>query len=230
MSEKKSGKKSIESGANGFSEAYWQENYDEPEEMDGIVNATHHALYLKSFFAVEFVDVSSVIDFGFGLGHLYEAILKEFMPYKSWGLEPSKFAFDKVKERNISPCDSTQLSLKNWSIEKWTNHAKDKNQKWFDLGICTSVFQYLDEESLQTILPEMSKRVKYLYFSVPTDFELKRQVKELEFKDRFAFRRSKSFYLKLLKPHFTVIGNRVLESKHHFNEDNTFFTDYLFRK
>lgn len=230
MSENKSGKKLAESGSIGFSETYWQENYDEPDEMDGIVNATHHAHYLKSFFSVEFVDVSSIIDFGFGLGHLFEAMLKEFMPYKAWGIEPSKFAFDQVLEKEISPCESTQLSLKNWSLEKWATYAHQKNQKWFDLGICTSVFQYMDEDSLKIVIPEMSKRVKYLYLSVPTDFELKRQVEDLDFKDRFAHRRSKNFYLKLLKPYFTIIGNRVLESKHHFNEDNTFFTDYLFRK
>lgn len=230
LSKRKSGKKPNEKGADGFSDIYWQENYDEPEEMDGIVNATQHAKYLKALLDVEFVDVSSIIDFGFGLGHLYEAMLKEFIPYKTWGIEPSTPAFNKVKERGIAPCESTQMTLKNWSLEKWCDHAADKNQKWFDLGICTSVFQYLDDDALEKVVPEMSKRVKYLYFSVPTDFELKRQVSDLEFEDRFAYRRSKTFYLNLLKPHFTIIGNRVLESKHHFNEDNTFFTDYLFRR
>lgn len=230
MSKKTSGKKSDELGADGFSEAYWQANYDEPEEMDGIINAGHHARYLKSFFDVEFVDISSVIDFGFGLGHLFEAVLKEFYPYKAWGIEPSGFAYNKVVEKGIAPVESTQLTLKNWSLEKWCDYAVGKNQKWFDLGICTSVLQYLDEEALEKVIPILSQKVKYLYLSVPTDFELKRQVSDLEFEDTYAFRRSKAFYAKILKPHFTIIGSRVLESKVHFNEDNTHFTDYLFRK
>lgn len=218
-----------ELGENGFSEIYWKENYDVPSEMDGIVNAAQHARYIKSFFDVEFIDINSIIDFGFGLGFLYSEILKEFNPYKTWGLEPSPFAFEKVRERGVPKCPTTQLTLKNWSLEKWATHAVKRNQKWFDLGICTSVFQYLSEDSLKVIIPEMSRRVKFLYFSVPTDLELKRQVKELGFKDRFALRRSKSFYIKLLRPHFTIVGNRVLESKFHFDEDSSFFTDYLFR-
>ncbi len=88
---------------------------------------------------------------------------------------------------------------------------------------------YLSEEELNDVLPVMARMVKYLYLSVPTDYELERQVSDLEFKDEYAIRRSKEFYRQILAPHFTLIGNRILESKVHFNEDNTFFTDYLFR-
>ena len=228
MSTKKSLPKSNELGEKGFSESYWSQNYDEPEEMDGIANAAHHARYIKTFFDVEFVDISSIIDFGFGLGFLFEAVLKEFYPYRAVGLEPSEHAFNTVKKRQINPVQSARFSLKKQSIQKWAESVKPKS-KWFDLGLCTSVFQHLSEEDLQIVLPIIARQVKYLYFSVPTDRELERQVRELDFYDQFAYRRSKKFYRDLIKPHFTIIGSRVLESKVHFNEDNSFFTDYLFR-
>ncbi len=223
-------KKIVEKGSKGFSDQYWQENYDEPEEMDGIVNAAQHAKYMAAFFALDYVDISSVIDLGFGLGHLFEEVLKEFMPYKAMGIEPSEYAFNLVKDRGVSPCDSTKLILKQWDLVKWAESVNKKEKsKWYDLGICTSVFQYLTDKELKAVIPIMAKQMKYLYLSVPTDFELKRQVEDLEFEDRYAIHRTKEEYLKLLNPHFTIIGSRILESKAHFDEESTFFTDYLFR-
>ncbi len=221
-----------ERGSEGFSLNYWHANYDEPEEMDGIINASQHAHYLKAFFDVDFVDINSVIDFGFGLGHIFEKVLTEFQPYRAWGIEPSVHAFKEAKEkRNLKPVETTKLTLKQWSLQRWAKElrASKKKHKWFDLGLCTSVFQYLTEDEIDEVLPMMSRMVKYLYFSVPTDHELERQVSDLSFKDEYALRRPKEFYREKLFPHFTIVGARILESKHHFSEDNTFFTDYLFR-
>ena len=233
MSKKKScNEHNIEAGHGGFSETYWQANYDEPEEMDGIVNATQHATYLKAFFDVDYVDINSVIDLGFGLGYILESVLHEFQPYRVWGIEPSSFAFEEAKKkRKLKLAPTTKLTLKQWSLQRWAREKGDpqKKHKWFDLGLCTSVFQYLSEEEIDEVLPVMSKMVKYLYFSVPTDLELERQVSDLDFKDEYAFRRPKEFYREKLFPYFTIVGARILESKSHFNEDNTFFTDYLFR-
>lgn len=233
MSKDNSPPKSVpEKGESGFSQKYWDKNYYEPEEMDGIVNAEQHARYLKAFFDVEFIDISSVIDFGFGLGHLFEKVVAEFHPYRVWGIEPSEHAFKEAHKRKLKLAESTKLTLKQWSLTKWAEKKGEegKKHKWFDLGICTSVLQYLSEEELDLVLPVMSRMVKYLYLSVPTDYELERQVSDLDFKDEYALRRSKEFYRKKLEPHFTIVGSRVLESKFHFNEDNTFFTDYLFKE
>lgn len=215
-------------GAQGFSKDYWDKNYSIPEDMDGIANASLHAKYLKSYFDVDFVDVSSIIDFGFGLGFLFEEILKEFLPYRAGGLEPSKHAFDEVVKRKINPVESTNLKLLNIDLLTWAK-KQNKKSKWYDLGICTSVFQYLSDEEIKFILPIMAEQVKYLYFSVPTDIELDRQVDELEFHDEYAIKRSKKKYLKLLEPHFTIISSRILESKVHSGEDDTYFTDLIFR-
>ena len=215
-------------GHDGFTKEYWDKNYYEPEEMDGIANAGVHAKYLKAFFDIEYIDISSVIDFGFGLGHLFEEVLKEFMPYKAVGIEPSEHAFNIVKERGISPIESTNLKLQQMDLYSWCQKNKEKKKR-YDLGICTSVFQYLSDEVIVEVLPVLADKVKYLYFSVPTDLELERQVSDLEFKDEYALHRKQKKYLKFLKPHFSVVGARLLESKVHFNEEDTLLTDLLFR-
>jgi hypothetical protein len=217
-----------EHGADGFSKEYWDRNYSEPDEMDGIANAKEHAKYIELVFALDFIDISSVVDFGFGTGELFKQVMKTFMPFKALGIEPSKFVFDKAKIEKLKPCDSTNLKLQNTDLLSWAQKQKVGSKTW-DLGLCTSVFQYLTKEELDEVLPIMAQKVKYLYLSVPTDKELDRQVEDLEFHDTYAYRRSRSWYQKRLKPHFTFISSRILESKVHFDESSTSFTDLLFR-
>lgn len=211
-----------------FDKAYWDANYSEPMTMDCIGNAKQHVRYLQSLLSLELIDVSSIVDFGFGYGYLFQAMMKAFIPYRACGIEPSLFAFEKASKRKLSPVESTKLTLYNESIEKWCERA-DHSKNRFDLGICTSVLQYLSADEIKKIVPVMAKRVKYLYLTVPTDKELKRQREELLFDDKYALRRSKKFYYNLLSPHFTIVSNKVWESKSYFNEETTFFTDLLYR-
>jgi hypothetical protein len=215
-------------GANGFGSEYWEENYSEMSMMDGIANAKQHARYIKAVMALETIDVSSVIDFGFGLGFMFKEVIHIFKPYRALGLEPSQFAFDKVKQKNISPVDSMNLKLHNIDLATWARDYAPK-QKKFDLGLCTSVFQYLTDEELELVIPAMASSVSYLYLSVPTDLELKRQRVDLDFHDRFAIPRTKGQYRKLLKEHFTIVSSRLLESNHFVEEDDSPFSDLLFR-
>jgi cyclopropane fatty-acyl-phospholipid synthase-like methyltransferase len=216
-------------GASGFDEKYWEEYYSEPEEMDGMANAHLHARYLKSLMDLEMADVSSVIDFGFGLGELFKAIVKEFKPYRVQGIEPSDYAFNKVTKKKLNVVAGTKLKLVQTDLVSWCRD-NSATEKWFDLGICTSVFQYLSDEEIKYVLPILSRSVKYLYFSVPTDRELRYQISDLEFHDKNAIRRGRTKYLKMLSPHFTVVGSRLLESKFHFKKDeDSPFSDFLFR-
>ena len=215
-------------GAKGFSKEYWDVNYSEPEEMDNIVNAKEHAEYIKAILGLEYVDISSVIDLGFGLGILFKEVLKTFKPYRAHGIEPSKHAFDVVSRKKLTNIESTKVALENIDLVTWAK-KETKREKTFDLGLCTSVFQYLSDEEISLVLPVMAKRIRYLYFSVPTNLELKRQVSDLEFKDEYAIHRTREKYLELIRPHFTFISSRLLESKVHFNDETTYFTDLLFR-
>lgn len=210
-----------------FDKTYWDKNYSDPMSMDGIGNAKDHVRYLQSFLALEHVDVSSIVDLGFGYGHLFREMLRAFKPHTAIGIEPSPFAFKKVKIDKLRPVPSTDLKLLEEDLITWCRTKRKGNN--FDLGICTSVFQYIQDKDLKEILPILATRIKYLYLTVPTNVELGRQVSELEFKDEYAIHRTREQYQKLLRPHFTFISARVLESKHYFDEETTPFTDLLYR-
>ncbi len=215
-------------GASGFDKEYWEVNYKDADEMDNIVNAKEHATYIKAILGIEYVDVSSVIDLGFGLGVLFREVLKTFEPYRAFGIEPSLHPFELLSKKKLTNIESTKITLENIDLVGWAK-KEFKREKTYDLGLCTSVFQYLSDEEIEFVLPVMAKRIRYLYFSVPTNLELKRQVEELEFKDEYAIHRNREKYLKMLRPHFTFVSSRLLESKVHFNDETTNFTDLLFR-
>jgi trans-aconitate methyltransferase len=211
-----------------FDKTYWDKNYSDPMSMDGIGNAKEHTRYLQSFFEIEHVDIGTIIDLGFGYGHLFREMMKAFIPHTAIGIEPSPYIFKKAKLDKLRPVPSTDLRLFEMDLLTWCR-GDAKKSKPFDLGICTSVFQYLSDKDLKEIIPVLAKRIKYLYLTVPTNVELGRQVSELDFKDEYAIHRTREKYQKLLKPHFTFVSARVLESKHHFDEDSTVFTDLLYR-
>jgi len=211
-----------------FEKKYWDDNYSDAKSMDGIGNAKDHANYLKSFFELEMTDISSIVDLGFGYGYLFQKMMKAFIPYKAMGIEPSRYAFQKARTRKLRPVESTKLNLENIDLKTWCK-KEDSKKLSFDLGICTSVFQYIDSKDLDFIIEVLSKRTKYLYLTVPTDIELKRQVEELNFDDKYAISRSRKFYRKKLEKHFTNISSKLWESKYYFNEENSNFTDLLYR-
>jgi len=210
-----------------FDKTYWDKNYSDPMSMDGIGNAKDHVKYLQSFLAIEHVDISTIVDLGFGYGHLFREMLRAFKPHTAVGIEPSPYAFNKVKLDKLRPVPTTDLKLFQEDLITWCQTKRKNNQ--FDLGICTSVFQYLSDKDLKVIIPILASRIKYLYLTVPTDVELGRQVSELEFKDEYAIHRTRDRYHKLLKNDFTFVSSRVLESKHFFNEETSHFTDLLYR-
>ncbi len=217
-----------ENGAQGFSKKYWDTNYSKPKEMDGIANAKEHVHYMDLSFRLDFIDIESIIDFGFGTGHLFKEALKQFIPYKAHGIEPSSYVFKKANVEKFRPCASAKVKLENIDLKTWALKQTSRT-KAYDLGICTSVLQYLTNEELEVCLPVMAQKVKYLYLTVPTDKELNAQIEDLEFHDTYAIRRSRSAYQKILKKHFTFISSRILESKVHFDESSTSFTDLLYR-
>lgn len=213
---------------NTFEQEYWDKNYSQPNSMDGIGNAKDHAKYLKSFFDLELVDISTIVDLGFGYGHLFQKMMKTFIPYRACGVEPSKFAFNKARSRKLKPVESTKLKLYNESLQTWCQRKENKNLR-FDLGLCNSVLQYIPTKDLEEIIPVLARRVKFLYLTVPTDIELDRQIEELDFYDSYAIRRSRKFYRSLLSKNFTNISSKLWESKSFYNEKTTLFTDLLYR-
>ncbi|MBI2522316.1 MAG: class I SAM-dependent methyltransferase [Bdellovibrio sp.] len=211
-----------------FEKEYWETNYSDPFSMDCIGNAREHAAYLKYFFALDLISINSVIDFGVGLGYLFREILRKFMPERAFAIDPSIYALERAKSRLIPIVSTMKIEVHNIDLSTW---AKDMSKRGavFDLGLCTSVFQYLSEEDLRFIIPVMARKVRYLYLTVPTDKEIKRMKNEVDFVDPYSLARSREFYLKLLRPHFTVVGRRILESKVHFSDRDTLCSELLFR-
>lgn len=219
-----------ELGKDGFSQRYWQENYSDLDEMDGIANARAHALYLKGLFDLEYIDISTIVDLGAGLGFIAKEMVDVFKPYRFDAIEPSMPAYQKLVEKwkSIVPIQSTQASVSPINITQWCEQVK-KNKFVYDVGVCNSVLQYLSKSELEKSIPTLAKHCRYLYLAVPTSLELKRQREEIKFTDHYAFRRPKKFYMQLLRPHFTFVSARLLESKYFFDAKSTFFSDLLYR-
>jgi len=216
-------------GAAGFGEEYWETNYAEPEIMDGIYNARRRAFALKALFDSEYIEVGSMIDLGFGLGHLFRHMVRTFLPYTVVGIEPSSHAFNQLTRESLTEVESIQVSLFRMDLLSWCL-AEDKVQTGpYDLGICTSVFQYLSNSEIEQAMPILAQRAKYLYFSVPVTDELRYQREELQFHDQFAVARTQTEYREMLGEHFTIVSNRVLESRVYFDPNTSYFSDMFYR-
>lgn len=214
-----------------FDEKYWRENYSDPDEMDGLANATEHLQYLYCLFELENIKVKKIADFGFGLGKLLEEACRIFVPTKVFALEPSQYAFDHVRSQDWTKTWQNELTWSQNNLLQWCEAQQGKKFKRpnFDLGICFSVMQYIEDEELKFVSHILAKSCHYLYASMPTKTELKRQRSEFDFDDRYAIRRSRKKYLEILSEDWTIVGLRLLESKHHESYESSPFSDHLFR-
>ncbi len=220
---------SVVLGKKGFNQNYWDENYSDPETMDGIINAKEHALYLKALFRVQGVKISRILDIGCGYGHLGVAMANTLKVKSYTGVEPSGPAFNEFKNNQLEKFKTKDAEIIKTELVDFVRSDQFKSEEIFDLSICSSVFQYLSEQDIQAGLKELAKKTRYLYLTTPTDKELDRQINELDFYDRYAIRRTKQQYLGLILPHFNIISYRLLESKALFDDSTTNFHDFLFR-
>ena len=191
-------------GATGFGDDFWRANYGEPDQMDGVVNADAHAAYVKSAFDVALQPVRSIADLGFGLGHVFERVLRVLRPYKAYGLEPSTPAYEAVRFRLVPP-EGTKLVLEQVDLRSWCRRP-DHPKLRFDLGLCTSVLQYLpDREAARAItaLAQLSRGL--LYFSVLTAGDWKHNA-DTSRTDRGVHLRTADWYRRRLRRHFRHLG------------------------
>ena len=105
----------------------------------------------------------------------------------------------------------------------------EKKDQLPDLPVRWGVFQYVETEEVEQVIPLMAQKAKYIYFSVPTDVELLLQKNEVKFFDRYAIWRERDYYYDLLKNDFAFVSTRVLESKQFFDNKKSLFTEDLFR-
>lgn len=215
-------------GAAGFGPQYWERLFAHPERMECVGNADLHGAYLRASLAVEMVSVRSVLGIGVGLGALFAEVLQTFSPRKALAIEPSQWAFSRLDAQALKPTKSTNLRVQKQDLVSWCL-AESPGWERFDLGLCTSVFQYLTESEIETALPVMAERIGHLYFTVPTDRELELQQEECALSDPWAHARSAEWYRDRIAPHFAVVSGRILQSRIHFDEASSPFTDLLYR-
>ena len=212
----------------GFGAEYWNTLFSDPDRMECVGNADRHAAYLQAALAVELVPVRTVVGVGVGLGALFAEVLKTFRPRKALALEPSHWAWSRLDTERLQTTVSMNLRVLKQDLLSW---CRQEMRGWerFDLGLCTSVFQYLSEAEIQSVLPVMSQRIAHLYFTVPTDEELGLQRQDCGLTDRWAHSRSASWYRERISPHFAVVSGRLLQSRVHYDAASSPFTDLLYR-
>ena len=215
-------------GSEGFDARYWETLFGNPESMECVGNADRHADYLQASLAVELVPVRSIVGVGVGLGHLFREALVRFRPRKALALEPSAWAWSRLDPEVLKPTRSTNLRLLKQDLLSWCQRETAGWER-FDLGLCTSVFQYLSEMEIDHVLPVMAQRIGHLYFTVPTDRELELQIEECSLHDEWAISRSAEWYRSRLSPHFAMVSGRLLQSRVLYDWRSSPFTDLLYR-
>ena len=215
-------------GARGFEDRYWEALFSDPEGMECVGNAARHADYLVAALAVETVSVRSIVGIGVGLGRLFSEVLQRYRPRRALALEPSPWAWSRLKAEELKPTKSTNLRLLRQDL---LSLCQRETPGWdrFDLGLCTSVLQYLSETEINHIMPVLAHRVGHLYLTVPTDLELEIQKEESELRDEWAHSRSADWYRARIRPHFAVVSGRLLQSRVLYDERSSPFTDLLYR-
>lgn len=193
---------------NQFEENYFNEIF-QGFEIDGNFNSKFHVNYILSYFALFEKKIKSILEIGFGNGKILEELVKKINLDKIIALEISKLKINELSQKkyfqneNIAIVHSDFLDYKTDYLEKIP----------IDLSICNSVLQYVETENLENFVQKIARISRYSYLTVPTkkDFEIMKS--KLNFIDRFALQRPKSFYKKILKKYFRVVGTNLLESK-----------------
>lgn len=215
-------------GAKGFEDRYWESLFADPESMECIGNAALHADYLVAALAVESVSVRNIVGLGIGMGRLFAEVLRRYRPRRALGLEPSAWAWARLNIEELKPTKSTNLRLLRQDLLTWCQRDTPGWNR-FELGLCTSVLQYLSETEINHIMPVLAQRIEHLYLTVPTDHELAIQEEENGLRDEWAHSRSAEWYRARIQPHFAVVSGRMLQSRVLFDWRSSPFTDLLYR-
>ncbi|MEZ4269380.1 MAG: class I SAM-dependent methyltransferase [Myxococcota bacterium] len=210
---------------------YWRECYADPELMDGVFNAEDHAAYLDRLLALEGVTVRTMVDLGFGLGHLTDAVIAVLRPREVEATEPSAWARERALARGLGRVRldgrPARPRIRSLDLAAWC--AEPPPAAPFDLGVCTSVLHYLDDDALALVIPALAQRMRYLYLTLPTAHDLARQRADEDFNDRHAIGRTREQWWAALSPHFTCVANRLLESRALRDPASPSFEDDLYR-
>ena len=169
-----------------FDSAYYQRFYGEhgahdEERIAHLASAVHH---LTAWWGV---NIQSVLDVGAGMGM-----------WRDW----YNASFPHVQVRSI---DVSEHACTTWNHEQ-RNIAEWKPRGKFDLVICHSVLQYLDNASVVTAFQNLAAATRHvMYLELPTKWDYENIVDETA-TDLQVHQRSASWYRKHLTEHFRQVG------------------------
>jgi hypothetical protein len=133
------------------------------------------------------VNISTVLDVGAGMGM-----------WRDWYNENHP----DVKVRSI---DVSEHACETWNHEL-RNIAEWKPQGKYDLVICHSVLQYLDNESFIQAVENLASATRFvMYLELPTKWDYENIV-DSRGTDLQVYKRSAAWYRKHLLAHFTQVG------------------------
>lgn len=169
-----------------FDSAYYKRFYGkdgahDEERIAVLASAVHN---MSAWWGV---DISSVLDVGAGMGM-----------WRDWYNENHP----DVKVRSI---DVSEHACETWNHEL-RNIAEWKPQGKYDLVICHSVLQYLDNASFARAVENLASATRFvMYLEIPTKWDYENIV-DPRGTDLQVYKRSAAWYRKQLAPYFTQVG------------------------
>lgn len=89
----------------------------------------------------------------------------------------------------------------------------------YDLSICMSVGQYLDDKTFNIFIKYLCSKSKYVYFDTPTRLEyqiMRKNNKKTKLDDNYCIKRNQKWYINTISKYFRRVSHQILQSKRHF--------------
>jgi Methyltransferase domain len=176
----------VTNSAASFDASYYEHFYTDAQvhdqqRIDGLVNG------IVGFATWLSIDVKSVLDVGAGMGAIRTALQRHHPTVRYRGTDISKHACKTYGHLHVD--------IANW-----------KPKRAYDLTVCLSVLQYLDDQQIGNAIDSLAAATRsLLYLEIPTRWD-RDNVINPDATDMFVHWRSGRFYQRLLTEHFQQVG------------------------
>jgi trans-aconitate methyltransferase len=176
----------VTNSAASFDASYYAHFYTDAQvhdqrRIDGLVNG------IVGFATWLSVDVKSVLDVGAGMGAIRKALQRHHPTVRYRGTDISKHACKTYGHLHVD-------------ISTW------KPKRAYDLSVCLSVLQYLDDQQIGNAIDNLAAATRsLLYLEIPTRWD-RDNVINPEATDMNVHWRTGRFYQRLLTQHFQQVG------------------------
>lgn len=164
-----------------YTRFYGKDGAHDEEKISYLATAVHNMCLWWG------VDVSTVLDVGAGMGM-----------WRDW------------YNTNYSNVDVHSIDVSEYACSTWNhelrNIAEWRPRKKYDLIICHSVLQYLDNDSIVRAIDNIAAATRHvMYLELPTKWDYENIVDETA-TDLQVYKRSAAWYRSKLTPYFQQVG------------------------